>query len=852
MMAIAHQYETFDLQLRPARDGAYEAAVLRSPVGEVRRIFTLPLTAEELTAQVEHVKQADEGSVDRAKVLGGMLFSAIFGERVLQVYDRSVNHVQGHGCDLRIRLRVLDDSLLAALPWELLFDVRQQRFIALQPDTVLVRTLETQQPLKPLDGEPRLRVLAMAVQPSNLDALDLAAERQQLTQALARLGDSAHLHWVEGQGWRDLQDALQRGDWHIFHFLGHGLFDPTTATGYLAFADAAGAADLRSAEEIARLLGDHNALRLAVLNACAGAQGGSHMNAGIAQQLVSAGLPAVVAVQQAIADREAIELARSFYTALGNGLPIDAAFAEARKALSLAAPETLAWAALVLVTRSAEESRPVPSRLAALPVPRWSIWAVLFLLLLAVGLVAWQAWPQIQEHFGPVRMPEASFNVAVAPFTPLVRNAEGKRSAETEATELAQRVAAALNNASGDWTELFEGGLLAWGPQKRIRLAAGADARQYMEKINANLLIYGELDREGQRWKLTPEFRFDDAYAGLRPELEGSFAFGSEIEYRASAAGIQEVNRALRDRALSFAGIALGYSYLIEGEEDAYARAVEVIEWVRSHSSWVIGKGRNAKGQETFYLFLGNAYLQLAYAVSEIDPELAFTHLASAEDAFEQGLAINPTYARLLAAQASARYQRISRFGSPGCDNGWIEQANRLDRDFQRALQQAENDPLITQTLTENLVKMFSYLGIGRTQMWRFRCTRLNSHFAEQANQAYQQVLDLYEEIEQADPGRAPHYAESAIFAHAEGGQMLLVEAALLTRQNGSPAPVEEVIDHWQAAEQLAQQRDNPENLSTVHTNIIDACEQSRLIAPALFNSSVELERYCVQVSERG
>ncbi|MFZ1771731.1 MAG: hypothetical protein WAU00_21145 [Caldilinea sp.] len=52
MMAIAHRYETFDLQLRPARDGAYEAAVLRSPAGEVRRSFTLPLTAEELTAQV--------------------------------------------------------------------------------------------------------------------------------------------------------------------------------------------------------------------------------------------------------------------------------------------------------------------------------------------------------------------------------------------------------------------------------------------------------------------------------------------------------------------------------------------------------------------------------------------------------------------------------------------------------------------------------------------------------------------------------------------------------------------------------------------------------------------------------
>ncbi|MBK8800130.1 MAG: CHAT domain-containing protein [Anaerolineales bacterium] len=770
---------------------------------------------------------------------------------MLQVYDRSVSHVQGRGCDLRIRLRVLDDPLLAALPWELLFDVRQQRFIALQPDTVLVRTLETQQPLKPLDGEPPLRVLAMAVQPSDLEALDLAAERQQLTQALARLGAGAEVHWVEGQGWRDLQAALQRGDWHIFHFLGHGLFDPTTATGYLAFADAAGVADLRSAEEIARLLGDHNALRLAVLNACAGAQGGSHMDAGIAQQLVSAGAPAVVAVQQAIADSEAIELARSFYGALGNGLPIDAAFAEARKALSLAAPETLAWAAVVLVMRSGEESRPESDRLAALPVPRWSLWAVLGLLLLAVGLVAWLAWPQMQERFGPVRMPEGPFNVAVAPFTPLVQSGEDQRSADAEAVALAERLAASLNASSDVWRELFERDLLAWGPQQRIRLAADADAQQYMQEINANLLIYGELGHEGQRWKLTPEFRFDDIYAGLAPEMEGRFAFGSEIEYGASAAEIQEVTRALRERTLSFAGIALGYSYLMGGEVDAYERAANVFEWVRSHSNWAAGKGRGAKGQETIYLFLGNAYLQLAYATAETDPDLALTHLASAQNAFQQGLAINSTYARLLAAQASAGYQQISRFGSPGCDDGWIEQAKALDRDFQAALDQAEHDPMIAGVLTETLVKMSSHLGVGRVHLWRFRCTRLNPYFAQQAIQSYQQVLDLYQQVEESMPERALHSAEAAIYAHAEMGWVLLVDGVLRQQHGGEYVDVDKVIAHWQEAEQLAQQRGSPENLHTVYTTVIEVCKWSYANARSLLDSAAELQRYCAQVSER-
>jgi hypothetical protein len=97
---------------------------------------------------------------------------------------------------------------LAALPWELLYDTRNRAFVALQPDTLLIRTLETLQLRKPLTGASPLRVLALAAQPSDLDALDVARERQHLEDALQRLGADVVLHWVEGQTWRDLHDAL--------------------------------------------------------------------------------------------------------------------------------------------------------------------------------------------------------------------------------------------------------------------------------------------------------------------------------------------------------------------------------------------------------------------------------------------------------------------------------------------------------------------------------------------------------------------------------------------------------------------------------------------------------------------
>ncbi len=70
----------------------------------------------------------------------------------------------------------------------------------------------------------------------------------------------------------------------------------------------------------------------------------------MAQTLVREGVPAAVAMQAEISDAGAIELARTFYTALAAGRPVDAALTQARVALSVAdSPE---WAIPVLFSRS--------------------------------------------------------------------------------------------------------------------------------------------------------------------------------------------------------------------------------------------------------------------------------------------------------------------------------------------------------------------------------------------------------------------------------------------------------------------------------------------------------------------
>jgi hypothetical protein len=68
--------------------------------------------------------------------------------------------------------------------------------------------------------------------------------------------------------------------------------------------------------------------------------------------LVRRGTPAVVAMQYEITDVAAVELSRAFYSSLAEGLAVDAALSEARKAVALSLPGTLEWGTPVLYLRA--------------------------------------------------------------------------------------------------------------------------------------------------------------------------------------------------------------------------------------------------------------------------------------------------------------------------------------------------------------------------------------------------------------------------------------------------------------------------------------------------------------------
>ena len=159
------------------------------------------------------------------------------------------------------------------------------------------------------------------------------------------------LRWLTGQTRQDLLRALRDGPWHIFHFIGHGGFDLNADEGQIVLVDDEGKPDPRPATDLARLL-DQQTLRLVVLNICEGAKGSEQdLFSSVAATLMRRNIPAVLAMQYDISDRAAIEFGRAFYETLADGLPIDTAVAEARKAI-LAVRGTFEWVTPVLHMRS--------------------------------------------------------------------------------------------------------------------------------------------------------------------------------------------------------------------------------------------------------------------------------------------------------------------------------------------------------------------------------------------------------------------------------------------------------------------------------------------------------------------
>lgn len=353
-----HDYLDFDLELA-ASDAEFFAHVIQSPGGQGRAAFQLQRDDELLLRFLDEMgrrrrRGRQEERITIAKLVGGNLFRAVFQGDVLTCWRASVNIARERDKGLRLRLRLNHAPALADLPWELLYDPSVNRFFHLSNQFPLVRYLEMPDPPAPLRVTTPLRVLAMLSLPSDYDELRVELEYQQLDTALRDLQTRGiiELHRLPKADLGALRAELRAHEYHILHFIGHGEFDEQSKMGALVLENERGMGRRISGETLGVMLRDEKSLRLVVLNACEGARPDlQDAFGGVAQSLIQQGIPSVIAMQFEITDQAARKFSQEFYSALTTNFPIEAALAEARKAL-YELPTQTEWVTPVLYSRA--------------------------------------------------------------------------------------------------------------------------------------------------------------------------------------------------------------------------------------------------------------------------------------------------------------------------------------------------------------------------------------------------------------------------------------------------------------------------------------------------------------------
>jgi CHAT domain-containing protein len=192
--------------------------------------------------------------------------------------------------------------------------------------------------------------------------LDVEHERRQIEAAIAphEKAGTVRLTWVPGATMEALLEVVDKGEWHVFHFIGHGGAPPSSdgdigeEEGFIVFSDGQGGYREVGARDLTIPLRGGpsvDSLRLVVLNCCDSARAtAKNPLSSPAAALVAAGVPAVVAMQFPISDHGAIQFAGVFYGELTQGRAVEAAITSARRRMW--AKPSIEWGIPVLYTRS--------------------------------------------------------------------------------------------------------------------------------------------------------------------------------------------------------------------------------------------------------------------------------------------------------------------------------------------------------------------------------------------------------------------------------------------------------------------------------------------------------------------
>jgi hypothetical protein len=289
-------------------------------------------------------------------VLGEHLYQLLFRGELRSELNQQLKELQSGMVDLlRVELEFQGRAeWMTGLPWEYLHPPRDQeeravaggQFLAtlatqlflnrqLSIDSNIVRDLSTTAPVK---------VLFVSASPRSTQETELPeVNYEPILDALKRLGNRIKLKQLiegrPGENWdgpevtrEQFKKLVRDFKPNIIHFVGHG---QRLGGGQLAFMSSSGEPDWVEDTKFANWAAASPDLKLVFLQACESALPDPYVGvSGVARQIATLGIPAVVAMQYKIEQGVANSFATGFYDALANGEPVDVAVKAGRELIS--------------------------------------------------------------------------------------------------------------------------------------------------------------------------------------------------------------------------------------------------------------------------------------------------------------------------------------------------------------------------------------------------------------------------------------------------------------------------------------------------------------------------------------
>lgn len=353
---VAKTDKGFKIQVDSPAGPASEEIALSDEIMDALKLIRTTGGIERGAATREAVYDSGDDESMTSEKLGGQLYDALFSGKVGKMYNRSYAALSDPEAGLRIKFHLnLDDegvSELAQIPWEYIYEADTKEYLTLSRQTPIVRYIEVQRGAVPHAQPVKLKILVVMSSPNGVEALDLEKERKLIESNWAN-EENVDVDFLEHPTPDTLLQALVNNQYHVLHYMGHGAYDHKTGAGALILEDENQDAVMLDAQALGTWLRDAPSIRLIFLNACDTARTDEDEPfAGVANRLVMAGVPAVLAMQFPITDEAAIDFAAAFYPRLVAGFPVDEATSQGRKAILAGRTGTNEWGTPVLYMRA--------------------------------------------------------------------------------------------------------------------------------------------------------------------------------------------------------------------------------------------------------------------------------------------------------------------------------------------------------------------------------------------------------------------------------------------------------------------------------------------------------------------